>query len=199
MKARIAKGIRAITVPPVLVSAALVLLYGTYGSDFASVPMLVCAIFFLGLMPLLAYPLAALWQRRSGNETVGASLRDKQRRLAFMLNLAGYGMGAIVGWLFHCTAMMAGVLSGYLIGAVLLTIFNKGFHIKASGHACSGVMAYLLLGYWLGLKAFLVCIPLYICEFWASIFLKRHTSKEFLWGTGIAVLSFFTQWMLYLL
>ena len=45
------------------------------------------------------------------------------------------------------------------MGVILLTVLNKGFHIKASGHACSCVMAYLLLGEWLG-RIFHLCSSL---------------------------------------
>ena len=92
-----------------------------------------------------------------------------------------------------------GSSDGYLMGVILLTVLNKGFHIKASGHACSCVMAYLLLGEWLGLGVFFICVPLYLGEFWASVSLKRHTVKEFIGGTGVAVFAFLAQKFLYLM
>ena len=41
-----------------------------------------------------------------------------------------------------------------------------------------------------------ICLILYLMEFWASVELKRHTIKEFLGGTIVACLIFavtFTQ------
>lgn len=199
MKNRIAKGIRVITVPPVLVSAMLLILHRAYGEEFASVPMLLCAIFFLALIPVLAYPIASFQHKQRESQEMFPTLRDTQRHRAFLLTIVGYCVGFIAGWLGHCTTMMMGIFTGYLIGVVILTVLNRCFHIKASGHACSCVIAYLFLWYWLGCGALLIYIPLYIGEFWASVFLKRHTLKEFIWGTGAAVLAFLAQWLLYFL
>lgn len=199
VKQKIAKGIRVVTVPPVLVSAMLLILYQVYGDEFASGSMLLCGIFFLALLPVLAYPLASWGYQRRKHPSRFLTLREKQRNLAFLLTPVGYFLGWIAGRLGHCSAMMMGVLTGYLMGVILLTVLNKGFHIKASGHACSCVMAYLLLGEWLGLGVFFICVPLYLGEFWASVSLKRHTVKEFIGGTGVAVVAFLAQKFLYLM
>ena len=199
MKQKIAKGIRVVTVPPVLVSAMLLILYQVYGDEFASGSMLLCGIFFLALLQVLAYPLASWGYQRRKHPSRFLTLREKQRNLAFLLTPVGYFLGWIAGRLGHCSAMMMGVLTGYLMGVILLTVLNKGFHIKASGHACSCVMAYLLLGEWLGLGVFFICVPLYLGEFWASVSLKRHTVKEFIGGTGVAVVAFLAQKFLYLM
>lgn len=199
MKNQIAKGIRVITVPPVLVSAMLLILHRVYGKAFASVPMLVCAIFFLALIPVLAYPLASFQHKQRGSAEMFPTLRDTQRHLAFLLTIVGYLVGFTVGLLGHCTTMMMGIFTGYFVGVVFLAVLNRCFHIKASGHACSCMIAYLFLWYWLGFGVLFICIPLYIGEFWASVFLKRHTAKEFMWGTGTAVLAFLVQWLLYFL
>lgn len=155
--------------------------------------------FFLALLPVLAYPLASWGYQRRKHPSRFLTLREKQRNLAFLLTPVGYFLGWIAGRLGHCSAMMMGVLTGYLMGVILLTVLNKGFHIKASGHACSCVMAYLLLGEWLGLGVFFICVPLYLGEFWASVSLKRHTVKEFIGGTGVAVVAFLAQKFLYLM
>ena len=44
-----------------------------------------------------------------------------------------------------------------------------------------------------------ICVPLYLGEFWASVSLKRHTVKEFIGGTGVAVFAFLAQKFLYLM
>ena len=86
--------------------------------------------------------------------------------------------------------MLLTVLTAYLIAVLLLTVLNKVFHIKASGHACSCVLPYLFLIYWLGLKAIIPCVLFYIAEFWASMVLKRHTAREFFLGSITALLAF---------
>ncbi|MBU5431697.1 hypothetical protein [Intestinimonas sp. MSJ-38] len=111
MKQKIAKGIRVVTVPPVLVSAMLLILYQVYGDEFASGTMLLCGIFFLALLPVLAYPLASWGYQRRKHPNRFLTLREKQRNLAFLLTPVGYFLGWIAGWLGHCSAMMMGVLT----------------------------------------------------------------------------------------
>ena len=55
---------------------------------------------------------------------------------------------------------------------------------------CSCVMPYLFLSYCFGFPAVLICIGLYLIEFWASVALKRHTIREFLIGSLTAILVF---------
>ena len=195
MKNWIAKGIRVITIPPILVSVMLLILYDTYGKAFTSLPMLLWAMFSLAFMPMFAYPLASIKYKLQKHKLYAPTLRDMQRHLAFLLSLIGYLIGFVVGWLGHSSAMMMGLFTGYLVGVVLLTVLNKAFHTKASGHACSCVMAYLFLWRWLGTGVLFICIPLYAGEFWASVFLKRHTSKEFILGSGAAAVAFLIQWL----
>lgn len=72
------------------------------------------------------------------------------------------------------------------MSVVALTILNKVCKVRASGHACSCTMPYLLFSYFFGLRAVPVCVALYLAEFWASVRLKRHTVKEFILGSGTA-------------
>lgn len=72
------------------------------------------------------------------------------------------------------------------MSVVVLTILNKVCKVRASGHACSCTMPYLLFSYFFGLRAVPVCVALYLAEFWASVRLKRHTVKEFILGSGTA-------------
>lgn len=188
MKTGFAKMIRIITVPPVLALSMLLILHHAFGERFASVPVLLGAIFFLAAIPACAYPAAAL-QRDQRADT-----RSRQRRLAFVLNLFGYAGALILSVLTSRGRMLLPVTSAYLIAVLLLTLLNKALHIKASGHACSCVLPFLFLIYWLGSRAAILCVLLYLAELWASVSLKRHTRREFLLGSAVAAVTFICIW-----
>lgn len=184
MKEKCAKIIRIITVPPILAASMLLILYKTFGNNFSTPLELWIAVLFLVIVPGIAYPLSFFLNNGSNN------LREKQRHIAFLLNFFGYLAAIIYSYLTDCTLMFKWIMTAYFFAVLVLTIVNKGFKIKASGHACSCVLPYLFLSYWLGLLAIIICICLYLIEFWASVSLKRHTINEFLTGSITAILVF---------
>lgn len=183
-KEKFAKIIRMMTVPPVLATVMLLIGYLVHKEDFATVPVLGLNIFLLAIVPVLAYPIASI------KKDEAKSIRERQRKLAFLLNLCGYLAAWLMGAATHCSKILMTVLSSYVIAVLLLSLLNKVLKVRASGHACSCVLPYLFMGNWLGAAAAGVCIILYIIEFWASVFLKRHTIKEFLMGSMTAVIAF---------
>lgn len=184
MKNSFAKLIRIITVPPILALSMLLILRYEFGDRFASIPALWGAILCLTVIPACAYPAAAIWK---GKE---ADTRSRQRKLAFVLNLLGYAGALLLSVITSRRQMLLAVTSAYLIAVLLLTLLNKVFHIKASGHACSCVLPFLFLMYWLGPKAAVLCVLIYLAELWASVSLKRHTVREFLLGSAVALITF---------
>lgn len=188
MKDRFAHFIRTITIPPVLALCMLLILWYDFGNLFASFPALCGAILCLVIIPVCAYPAAVIWK---GKE---ADTRNRQRSLAFALNLFGYAGALLLSLITSRGQMLLIVTSAYFAAALLLTILNKVFHIKASGHACSCVLPFLFLAYWLGAKAAGLCVLIYLAEFWASVSLKRHTVKEFLTGSAAAAVVFACFW-----
>lgn len=188
MRERLAKLIRIITIPPVLALTMLLTLRYVFGDSFAGMPALLGEILFLAVIPACAYPAAAI---QSGK---GADTRSRQRKLAFVLNLFGYAGALILSVVTSCGQMLQTVTTAYFIAVLLLTILNKVFHIKASGHACSCVLPFLFLVYWLGPKAAALCMLTYLAELWASVSLKRHTVREFLLGSAAAVVTFACVW-----
>lgn len=184
MKKQTARFIRIITVPPILATALLLLLYYSFGKEFAVPSELCMAIICLAVIPGLAYPVSFIMKKDS------ESLRKHQRNISFLLNLLGYLIAMFCSYLMDCSKMMKWIMTSYFLAVLLLTILNKGFRIKASGHACSCVMPYLFLSYYFGFPAVVICGGLYLIEFWASVVLKRHTIREFLIGSLTAILIF---------
>lgn len=183
MKEKTAKIIRIITVPPVEALVMLLLLYGVKRADFGSAGNLLMAILFLAVIPACSYPLAAKGNTREES-------RRNQRKMAFIFNFASYLAAMLAGYGTGCSGMLQWILNGYFGAVLILTIINKVFKIKASGHACSCTLPYLFISYYLGWPAAVICVILYIAEFWASVELKRHTVKEFILGSAVACLVF---------
>ena len=191
MKERVAKAIRIITVPPVLTLAMLGILYYLYGEKFATLSQLVMALILLVLVPSCAYLIS---NSENNNQT---DKRGKQRKMAFIFNLVGYLSAMIIGFFMMCTEMMMCILISYFLAVLILTFVNKVSGVKASGHACSCVLPYLILCYWSGGKVVLICLILYLGEFWASVSLKRHTVFEFISGSFVAIVVFSIVFLLF--
>jgi len=183
MKAeKVAKIIRTVTIPPVQVCTLLLLLYFMKRNVFANISQLLLSIFFLMAVPVLAYPLAAAIPRYRG--------REGQRKLAFILSLAGYTTAVAYGLLAGVGHNLMLVYLAYFFSIVMLTVFNRGLKLRASGHACSVVGPLLLAIHFIGWKSVLPCVALLAAVTWASLSLKRHTREELWWGGVSAMLAF---------
>lgn len=73
----------------------------------------------------------------------------------------------------------------YFISVVLLTFVNKVLKVKASGHACSITAPCLLIAMFCGWYHIFPCLLIAAASVWASLYLKRHTVKELLFGALI--------------
>ena len=191
MKEKTAKIIRMITIPPIEALVMLLLLYGLKRDEFRTLGNLLMAILFLTVIPICSYPIAAMKKNQEEH-------RNNQRKMAFIFNFVSYLAAMLIGYLVGCSRMLQGIFNAYFLAVMILTIINKGFKIRASGHACSCTLPYLILSYCLGCGAAVICMIFYLAEFWSSIELKRHTVKEFLLGSAVACLVFvgivFIKW-----
>ena len=181
--------IRVISIPPVMVSLLVLVLAlfadGFFQSKLEILAMLVC----LALIPLAAYPLSWIIPcvRKKG--------REGQRNLAFALT----GVGYVLGWLY--ARFISGnrhqifVYSIYLLSLLLLLLWNKVFHLRASGHGCSVTGPVMLAGYYLGLGGILAGAACYLSIFWASVTTKRHKWDEFLGGSVLCFFASALAWL----
>lgn len=184
VKEKIAKVIRVVTVPPILILIMLSILFCSFGEVFATAGEFVIAVVFLSFVPACAYPLAKIRKGTCENS------REGQRNMAFILNFGGYLLALIIGKIIGCSEMLMCILVSFFLAVMVLTFLNKVCKIKASGHACSCTLPYLLLSYWFGGAAAVICIIFYGIEFWASVELKRHTVSEFIAGSITAFVVF---------
>lgn len=181
-KISLEKTVRIITLAPVSALVCLIMmacfrweLLGSSGNFFLSV-------LFLTVLPVLAYPLQPLIPRFR-NEG-----REGQRNLAMLLAVLGYTSGTAVSFLLDFPSGLKVFFLTYLFSGFFVALFNRFFHIRASGHACgvAGPAAYML--YFLGLPG-LVGIPFLAAVFWASIRMKRHTFVQLVVGSIIPLVA----------
>lgn len=170
--------IRYISVAPVIAFFLLTLLFAVKPTIIGGWTVYIVNVIFLTVLPLSAYPLQPLFPhfRHKG--------REGQRDLAMLMAVIGYVGAAIASIAAKAPFTALAVSLTYLISGLLITIFNKLFKIRASGHACgvSGPIATaaLFLGPWYLLGFFL--LP---AVYWASLYIKRHDWPQLLWGTVI--------------
>lgn len=177
--ARLAKLIRVISVPPVMVTGIVVALARATDVVFRTPAEALLTILFLAAVPLFAYPFSHLLPK------VRARGRAGQRDLAMVLSALGYAGGWLYGYLSHVTPALLAVFTAYLFSVLLLMIFNKLLFIRASGHACSVTGPLLLAAWFIGGWIVPAAALLYALIFWASVYAGRHTRGEFLTGTAL--------------
>ena len=183
-KERIAKIIRALSVPPVMVSVLIIILAINKDGIFRNTLEIVVSIVLLGFVPILAYILNGIVPgfRKQG--------REGQRKLAFVTNLIGYSVAFLWALLSDVESALLLICSTYFFSVLILTICNKAFHYRASGHACSFTGPLVLMIYFFGWKVFIPCLLVAALIIWSSIYLKRHTAKELIGGIVVCLFSF---------
>lgn len=181
---KFAKSVRVVTIPPILVLALLTILIGNFDEFYTGVLDYALAVVFLMLIPTLAYPaqmLHPVWRTQG---------RACQRKLAFIFSVIGYSVGLSLAIINRAQPKLLTIYIGYFCSVLLLTVFNKGLKIHASGHA-AGVTGPLLY-FAVFSNAWLVPVAalLYVAIIWSSVKMKRHTVTEFILGTLCSVLAF---------
>ncbi len=183
MSKKIAKMIRVLTNAPIFAAVLCTLLYLLLPDGFASGGHYAAALGFLTVLPLLAYPIAALIPalRRKG--------RDGQRNLALVFSVLGYIGGFAFTMLAGGTTTEKVLFGTYLFSGVALALCTL-LHFKASGHTCgcSGPIAMLavFVSPW-----FLFGYPLLTPIIWSSRKLGRHTATQLLAGAIIPIVMMF--------
>ena len=182
--------IRVVSIPPIMVTGLLLLLALCREDVFSSVTELLIAIGCLAIVPVLAYPISALVP------ALREKKREGQRNLAFVLSLAGYLAGWLYGELHRSSQFLRIIFTTYLLSVLVLLLFNKVLHVRASGHGCSVTGPLVFLAYFFGVWGLLAGALLFGAIFWASVAAKRHTPQEFLLGAVICLLSGGLAWLL---
>ena len=181
------KIIRRITVPPVFAAALLMIVFVAHPDYIGSIGNLIIALFFLTVLPTLAYPL----QKRIPKYRNRG--REGQRSLAMLFSFVGYLLGTTAAFALSAPSELKLLYMQYLLCGVGMLVINKVLKIKASGHACGSVGPVILLWYFgLYIPAIigaLLILPVFI----SSIRTGQHTMPQLFGGSTIpAVVLFFT-------
>ncbi|MGI6162139.1 MAG: hypothetical protein ACOYJD_08945 [Christensenellales bacterium] len=179
---RLAYIIRIITVAP-LMALVMLLILRFNRPDLIGAPIdFYLLITFLVVFPLLGYPLQPLIKIFKDRG------REGQRTLAIYFAVAGYVLGCVSAAITSATAAVWLIYLSYLLSGLVILIFNKVFHLKASGHACGVVGPFAILCYFGQVAASIGMFLLGLI--WASsIYMKRHTHLQLLGGSLIPILA----------
>ena len=176
-----AKWIRTLTVPPIMAIILSTVLYLALGTTaFANGVHFFEAIFTLGIMPTLAYPLCRLIPvfKKKG--------RKFERNLAIIFSVAGYISGTLLICLTGGTQISKILFFTYLISGLLTALLSFVFKFKTSGHTCGVSGPIAMLVYCFGpvyLVLYLMLIPIFV----SSLKLKRHTVIQLIAGCLVPI------------
>ena len=183
---KVFKIIRKITIPPVFAVALLIIVYISHTNYFGSVWYLFGALFFLSILPTLAYPLQRFFKKYKDRG------REGQRSLAMIFSFAGYLLGTVTAFVASAPIELKIIYLEYLLCGIGMLLLNKVFKVKASGHAC-GIVGPVLLFVYFGLYipaiiGAAIVLPVYI----SSVRTKRHTLPQLIGGSAIPAVVLLT-------
>jgi len=182
MELKLAKILRVVSVPPVMATLLLSILYGVRPDMFGSLEVYLLSLLFLAVLPILAYPLQPLVPGFRGKK------REGQRNLAILMSVIGYVSSLVYAFCAQVGDSLWLIYLTYFFSGFGLLIFNKVLKVRASGHACAIVGPVVALIYILGAVALFGLLVLGVV-YWASLKTKSHTPSELFWGSAVTVLA----------
>ncbi len=187
----IAHAVRIVSVPPVMVGILLLLLFVLRDDVFATPVEFIASLTGLTILPILAYPVSAMIPaiRKKG--------REGQRSLAMYFSTVGYVAVFVYGLIAHVGTGLMHIYAGYLFSVIIILVGNKVFKVRISGHACSVSGPLVYSGYFLGIWGIVVGAACWGLILWASLVMKRHTFREFVFGTLTCLFSFAVGWLIF--
>lgn len=183
-----AKAVRVCTVAPIMACGMLTWVFSAEPAVFDGTLNFVFGLVFLTVLPLLAYPLQPYIPKFKERG------RSGQRELAMIFAVAGYLLGCIISFIRNAPGSLWVIYLEYLLSGLCILVFNKAFHLKASGHAC-GVGGPICLLHYFQLPILLPGVLLIFAVCWSSLKMERHTWPQLFGGACIpvavmAILSF---------
>lgn len=172
---------RAITLAPVIAMISLTVAAIFRPDVIGTAWHYAYMMLFLGILPLLAYPLQPYIPRFADKG------RSGQRTLAMLFAVAGYLLNFAVSLIAQPTRGMWLICLEYLLSGVLILVFNKVLHIKLSAHGCgsAGPVA-LMLYFGMPIPA-LVMAALTALAYVSSVRAGHHTMGQLLGGSAVSV------------
>lgn len=191
---KLAKIVRIITIPTLLFFATLFIMFYTNRDCFPTAAELWVPICFIGCFPLLAYALAFVLKLCKKVE--GDKYRKTQRTFAFIFSVIGYAVAFVLSLTLKLNRVITILTSSYFFSVIFLSCFNL-CKLKASGHACGITGPILFLCYFVNLIYIIPCVIVFALSFWSSLYLKRHTVTQLVFGALSAVIAFILALLLF--
>ena len=173
---------RILTLAQILAAVSLWILYVERPEIYPTGWHFAYMLFFLGVLPLLAYPLQPVVPHFKGKG------RDGQRTLAMIFALFGYVFCLIACAFTKASADMWLICLEYFISGILIFVFNKVFHIRLSAHGCGSAGPIFLLLYFGLFIPSLLMMGLTVIAYISSVKMKRHTVPQLIGGSLVSVL-----------
>lgn len=168
--------IRIVTAAPFLAFCLLIVLGFRRPEIFSDSGQWLLGLLFLGVLPLLGYPL----QRYLPHFKDAG--RPGQRILAMLFAALGYILGCITLGVTGGTVGLWLLYLEYLLSGLVLLLLNKGFHLTASGHACGAMGPVALLVHFRLCGFAAVGLAIALLSMVASRKTGRHTLPQLLGG-----------------
>lgn len=175
--------IRIITVAPILALAMVIVVGINCKEVFPTVWHMVYSLFFIGILPLLSYPLQ---KYIPGYKNKG---REGQRNLAIIFAALGFTLGCILSFVFPTSVGLQVIFTEYFLGSAIILFCNKVCQIRISGHACGALAPVVLFIHFNLYTAAFVGAALAVLIFIASIKTKRHTLSQLIGGGLVPLIS----------
>lgn len=179
---KIAKIIRVITIAPIIALILINILFFLQPQTFNGWYDYCFALLTLVIFPLLGYPVQWIFKVIKGDR------RKAERKLAVIFSIIGYIAGTAFAFLFNVSNIEKVMYLTYLLSGMLIGIFTFVFKIDASGHMCGVTGPVALIVYVFGRQYLLLLLSL-ILVIWSSMYLKRHTVKQLIYGTIIPIIA----------
>jgi hypothetical protein len=180
---KIAKIIRVVTVPPIMLTSLLLLLWFAPAQPLISGASFFVLFLCLAAVPILAYPFQLIlpsWRAQG---------RTLQRKLAFRFSMVGYLAAGIASFWLPPDVNGIAICHGYCFALIFLLLLQGVGKIHASGHACSLTGPIFYLAYFFGWQYLIIGVGLWTLVMWSSIRLGRHSKTDFCLGSLCAVLG----------
>lgn len=176
-----AKVIRIITLAPILAGVMLIWIQSANPGAFPSWGYFAYTFFLIAILPVFAYPVQKMLPRFREKG------REGQRHLAMIFAFLGYALDLVVNLIVGAPDVLLYISLLYVCSGLLILVFNRLFHLRASGHAAGATAAVLVLMTMNIRGAFLFAGLILLAVYASSILIKRHTFWQLLGGTLIPV------------
>lgn len=189
---KLAKMIRVLTIAPILALLLINVLYFAKPNSFIGIGNYLFMTFTISLLPPLAYPIQRKFKIFKGD------MRKGERNLSIIFSIIGYFAGFLFMLIANTTDIEKIIYLTYLFSGVGIAVFSFLIKVRASGHMCGVAGPIVIILSIFGMEH-IYLIMLLGGVIWASLYLKRHTANELIFGSLIPVIAYFLSRLIILI